>query len=286
MELASKLATDRDAELVSREALGGAYVLLTFRHPELAARARAGQFVMIKAGTSPEPPLRRPFSIMRVDPAGGSFSLFLKAVGQGSRALALLEPGAVAACLGPLGQPFGAPPAGAEPLLIAGGYGVAPFVLFCQELQRTGFTPRVFYGGRTQDDLMLRSPFAELRVPLVLASEDGSLGVRGRVTAPLAAHLDAAPGPFALYACGPDAMLHAVAELAARRGLPARVSLDPWMGCGIGTCLGCVVRVQQAGEPAPRYRCACTDGPVFDADVVVWPGASSSRAARQRGGDS
>jgi dihydroorotate dehydrogenase electron transfer subunit len=286
VELAPKLATDRDAELVSGEPLGGAYVLLTFRHPEVAARARAGQFVMIKAGSSSEPPLRRPFSIMRADPARGSFSLFIKAVGQGSQALARLEPGAVAGCLGPLGQPFGAPRVGAEPLLVAGGYGIAPFVLFCEELQRAGFAPRVFYGGRTQDELMLRAPFGELRVPLVLASEDGSAGVRGRVTVPLEAHLDVAPGPFALFACGPDAMLHAVAALAARRGLPARVSLDPWMGCGLGTCLGCVVRVQEAGEPAPRYRCACTEGPVFDADVVVWPGASSSRAARRSGGGS
>ncbi|MGE0455136.1 MAG: dihydroorotate dehydrogenase electron transfer subunit [Vicinamibacteria bacterium] len=286
MELAPKLATDREAELVSREPLGGAFVLLTFRHPDVAARARAGQFVMIKAGTSSDPPLRRPFSIMRVDPARDTFSLFLKVVGQGSRALAGLEAGGVAACLGPLGQPFGAPPARAEPLLVAGGYGVAPFVLFCEELQRAGQRPRVFYGGRTQDDLVLRSPFTRLGVPLLLASEDGSVGVRGRVTAPLEAHLDAAPGPFALFACGPDAMLQAVADLAARRGLPARLSLDPWMGCGVGTCLGCVVRVQEAGEPAPRYRCACTEGPIFDADVVVWPGAAASRAARRHGGAS
>ena len=86
----------------------------------------------------------------------------------------------------------------------------------------------------------------------------------------------------ALYACGPDAMLHAVAELAARHGVPARVSLDPWMGCGIGTCLGCVVRVQEADAPRSRLACACTEGPVFDADAVVWPGEASSRAAAGR----
>jgi dihydroorotate dehydrogenase electron transfer subunit len=72
-------------------------------------------------------------------------------------------------------------------------------------------------------------------------------------------------------------MMHAVARIAAARSLPAEVSLDPWMGCGIGTCLGCVVRVQGADEARPRYRCACTEGPVFDASRVVWPGEESSR---------
>ena len=80
-----------------------------------------------------------------------------------------------------------------------------------------------------------------------------------------------------LYACGPDAMLHAVARIAAARGLAAEVSLDPWMGCGIGTCLGCVVRMQGADDPRSKYRCACTEGPVFDAARVVWPGESDSQ---------
>jgi dihydroorotate dehydrogenase electron transfer subunit len=84
-----------------------------------------------------------------------------------------------------------------------------------------------------------------------------------------------------LYACGPDALLHAVARLAEERGLPAEVSLDPWMGCGIGTCLGCVVFTQDAGEARPKYRCACTEGPVFDAGLVVWPGEAASRRRRE-----
>jgi dihydroorotate dehydrogenase electron transfer subunit len=74
-----------------------------------------------------------------------------------------------------------------------------------------------------------------------------------------------------LYARGPDAMLHAMARLAGARGLPAEVSLDPWMGCGPGTCLGCVILVRRPGEAKPKYRCACTEGPVFDAATVVWP---------------
>jgi dihydroorotate dehydrogenase electron transfer subunit len=84
-----------------------------------------------------------------------------------------------------------------------------------------------------------------------------------------------------LYGCGPEAMVRALARVAERRGLEAEVSLDPWMGCGVGTCLGCVVWTQKADEPRPHYRCGCTEGPVFDVRDVVWPGEQTSRARRQ-----
>src|SRR5262245_18646725 len=130
------MPANRDIPLVGRDLLGGAYVRLTFRHPEVARDARAGQFVMIKAGTSAEPPLRRPFSILTVDRTRETFSLFLKAVGPGSRALFEMQPGDIAQCLGPLGHPFDRPDAGREALLVAGGYGIAPFRIFSEELVR------------------------------------------------------------------------------------------------------------------------------------------------------
>jgi dihydroorotate dehydrogenase electron transfer subunit len=276
----------RDAELIERQSQQGPYLVLTFRHPE-AATARAGQFVMLRAGTGTEPLLPRPFSILETDPTGGLFRVFLKAVGPGTHALAALLPGETATCLGPLGRPFSPPPAEAEAVLVAGGYGIAPFLLFSRELKRAERRVRVFYGGRSAEDVQGREPFEPLGVPLVTATEDGTIGHRGRVTEPLADYLDRErvpdreKGPVHLYACGPDAMLHAVARLAHERELPAQVSLDPWMGCGIGTCLGCVVRIQRAEEEAPHPRCACTEGPVFDARDVVWPGEDSSRARRQ-----
>jgi dihydroorotate dehydrogenase electron transfer subunit len=277
------MPANHDVPLVSRQPLGGAYVLLTFRHAEVAQQARAGQFVMIKAGVSAAPPLRRPFSIMAVDRAEDTFTLFLKAVGSGSGALADMAEGQVAQCLGPLGTPFAAPPPDHEAVMIAGGYGIAPFRLLSEELQRAGGRGRIFYGGRTAGDLQIRDHFEPFGVPLVAATDDGSLGHHGRVTEPVEAWLDAARTKVSLLACGPDAMLHAVARLADRRGLAAQLSLDPWMGCGVGTCLGCVVRVQHAHEPRPKHHVACTEGPVFDAASVVWPGETQSLAARRAG---
>jgi dihydroorotate dehydrogenase electron transfer subunit len=267
--------------LVQHEPLEGGYFTITFEHPEVARNGRAGQFVMIKAGSSSEPPLRRPFSILGVDPRRATFSLLLKAVGPGSRSLAEMRPGELALCLGPLGAPFRPPPEGVEAVLVAGGYGIAPLLLFGRELSELGVRARLFYGGRSAGDLQLQECFDALSIPVAAATEDGSLGTRGRVTEPLRDYLDSKPGALALYACGPDAMLHAVARLAGSRGLPAQVSLDPWMGCGIGTCLGCVVRIQCASEERPRHRCACTEGPVFDAADVVWPGDAVSAARRR-----
>ena len=88
-----RMPANRMVPLVAREGLRGPYWLLTFRHPEVAREARAGQFVMIKAGTSAEPPLRRPFSIMLTDAAAETFTLFIKDVGPGSGALCALDPG-------------------------------------------------------------------------------------------------------------------------------------------------------------------------------------------------
>ena len=258
------------APLVARKDLPGPYAVLEFRHPPVAAEARAGQFVMLKAEAALAPLLRRPFSIMTVDREAGTFSVFLKTVGPGSRALAQLTVGEMAACLGPLGRPFSPPPAGREPLLIAGGFGIAPFHLFSEELRAQGQKPRVFYGGRTAADLVLGEPFDALAVPLTPATDDGSLGAKGLVTGAVEAYLEETHRPAAFYACGPHPMLRAVARLAQERGCPAQVSLDPWMGCGMGTCLGCVVRIQRPGEASPAWRCACTEGPVFDSREVVW----------------
>ena len=277
------MPANRTASLVAREGLGGPYVLLTFLHPETAREARPGQFVMIKAGVAAEPPLRRPFSILETSPERETFTLFVKLIGQGSKALASLPIGGFAQCLGPLGRPFSLPADDTEALMVGGGYGVAPFSFLGGELlRRDGQKPRLFYGGRTAADLPLLARLRAQGLEVVPATEDGTTGVKGRVTLPLEAHLDAGSGPCRLYACGPEAMMHAVARIAAARKLAAEVSLDPWMGCGVGTCLGCVVKIQRADDPRWKYKCACTEGPVFDASCVVWPGESASQAHAAR----
>src|SRR5512145_1429457 len=185
------MPANRLSPLVRRESLGGPYVLLSFAHPEVAREARPGQFVMLKAGESVDPPLRRPISIMAVDPEQGTFTVFMKGIGPGTRALASLSQGDLAQCLGPLGHPFTPPEPGTTAAFVAGGYGVAPFLFFSRRLLESGGSARLFYGGRSAADLVLLRHFDGL-VEVETATEDGSHGAQGFVTRPLEAWLDTA----------------------------------------------------------------------------------------------
>ena len=264
---------DAVSQLVARRELGGPFALLTFEH-ETVAGATPGQFAMVQPEAGGDLLLRRPFSIMDTDPRTGRFTIFLKAIGPGSRAVFDLRVGQRARVLGPLGRGFTPPRAGELVLLVGGGYGVAPFALMSRALRESRASFHLFYGGRSAAELPLVEELESRGIPVTLSTDDGSRGARGRVTAPLLEVLDRetlggrAPR---LCACGPEAMMHAVAKIAAERGIACEVSLDPWMGCGLGTCLGCVVKIQDPGEAKPKNRPACTDGPVFDATRVVWP---------------
>jgi dihydroorotate dehydrogenase electron transfer subunit len=259
-----------ETPLVACESLADSYSLLTFHSPGVAQSAKPGQFVMIKAGIGAELPLRRPFSILAAERGQSTFSLFVKSVGANSRALSLLRPGDAASCLGPLGRPFTTPPPGTTPLLIAGGYGVAPLIFLARELVRERRAPHLFYGGRSASDLALAATTDSLGIPVHYATNDGSRGRAGVITEALERHLESQRGPTALFACGPLAMLRAVSRIAEVRRLPAQLSLDPWMGCGVGICLSCVVRLRREDEAPAKYRCACTEGPVFEAHEIVW----------------
>jgi dihydroorotate dehydrogenase electron transfer subunit len=128
----------------------------------------------------------------------------------------------------------------------------------------------LFYGARSEPDLYYADFFGQLGAHLVLTTEDGTRGERGRVTAPLEralARRDAAR-PLTIYACGPTPMMRAVADIGRRAGRPVYVSLEPVMGCGMGGCYSCVVRVRKG--PDSRFVRSCLDGPVFDAGVLEW----------------
>ena len=254
---------------MKRESLGGAYALLTFAHPE-TSQASAGQFAMIQPEAAGDLLLRRPFSIMDTALDAGQFTIFLKSIGPGSKAVFDLGEGETARVLGPLGQGFSAPRADERALLVGGGYGVAPFALFSRSLRARGLAAHLFYGGRSASELPLVGELESRGLSLTLSTDDGTRGERGRVTGPLLATLSASTRNTRLYACGPEAMMRAVARIAAERDIPCEVSLDPWMGCGLGTCLGCVVKIQEPGEPRWKNRPACTEGPVFDSKRVVW----------------
>lgn len=296
--------------------LGGHYHRLTLEAPEVARRTRPGQFVHIlcpplgpyalapqgpaQALHSPVPTpglpfLRRPFSVHDADPVSGTIDLLFRVKGSGTRALALLGPGARLDVVGPLGRGF-PEPGGGRPVVVGGGIGLAP-LLFLARTLACGDPVTVLAGVAGGDDLALIDPFRGLpgRVDLAVAAEDGAPGTaRGQVTVLLGDWLRRNPGTArgrsgvtpVIYACGPRPMLAAVWHLAAEAGARAWVSLEERMACAVGVCRGCAVAVRPAAaarEAAPSaYRLVCRDGPVFDAAEIDW-GEAEAAGAPDRG---
>ena len=274
------MPVDIDAAVIANRRLSADYNVLSLAAPEIAATARPGQFVMIKTSGGQDPLLRRPFSIFEVlrDDAGAPIgvSIFNKRVGTGTTLLSRVEPGTRLPLLGPLGRPFEPVDPPAEAWMIAGGVGLAPFVTLAEALAARGTRTTLFYGARRSEELYCVDLFDALGVSVVTSTEDGSAGVRGRVTVPLSAALEQRPlgNPVKLYVCGPTPMMHACAELANMHGRACDVSLEQVMGCGLGGCYSCVVLAVSEGGGTPHHTRTCIEGPVFDARRVVWEAVS------------
>jgi dihydroorotate dehydrogenase electron transfer subunit len=266
---------DVHAEVLANTRLSADYNVLVLAAPAIAGAARAGQFVMIRTTDGTDPLLRRPFSVFEVLRQAGAtpyaISILCKRVGAGTARLFEAAVGDRLDCLGPLGKPFTTIGPPSEAWMVAGGVGLAPFATLADELRAEGTSIRLFYGGRSHTDLFYLEWFESRGVALELATEDGSRGSHGRVTAPLERALSAQPASagLTLYACGPEPMLKAVADLARRYERPSQLSTERTMGCGMGGCYSCVIRVRDESGHAHFVR-SCVNGPVFHGDDVVW----------------
>lgn len=266
---------DIDATVIGNARLSHDYSVLSLAAPEVGRRTKPGQFVMVKPTGVTDPLLRRPFSVFEVlrDATGAvsGISILNKKAGRSTNKLYELEPGDVVSCLGPLGVPFTPVSAPTEGWMVAGGVGLAPFATLAESLSAARTPATLFYGARRADELFYLEFFEKLGITLILSTEDGGRGVKGRVTAPLETALKAVgPAGAMVYACGPEPMLEAVAKLAARYHQRSQVSVERVMGCGLGGCYSCVVLARGADGGAPHHTRTCIEGPVFDAQRVVW----------------
>ncbi|MDR1936450.1 MAG: dihydroorotate dehydrogenase electron transfer subunit [Candidatus Accumulibacter sp.] len=267
------------AKILSNARISPGYWRIRLTAPREFACARPGQFVMARIGGGIDPLLRRPLAVFNLGAQASAegpqawFEMLYRVVGKGTGLLSTLREGDAIDILGPLGKGFdlgGGDEDGGEKLLVGGGIGLAPLHLLARELVKRRSPVRLFAGGRARDDLLCLAEFEGLGVECHCATEDGSFGVRGLVTAALDRHLDALEGKATLYACGPDGMLRALARIAAERSLPCQVSLEAHMACGVGACLGCVAAGRRHSPQTPDYRCICTEGPVFEASELKW----------------
>lgn len=271
-----------NCELLSQQEVAPGVVRARLRGAEIARDALPGQFVNVRvsAGTT-DPLLRRPFSVHAVFPEEGIYSLLYVLVGRGTALLRQARPGDMINVVGPLGTPFdvGDSP-DAEHVVVAGGCGAAPLHFLCDAVCAKWGCEKVtvLAGAQTRDAVLCEPEFRAHNVEVSISTDDGSYGYRGFVTDLLKDHL-ARRGSGAnvrVYSCGPHAMLSRVARIAAEAGVQrCQVSLENSMSCGVGVCMGCVQKIRGAAEHDEsgrdwHYERVCADGPVFDAEDVIW----------------
>jgi dihydroorotate dehydrogenase electron transfer subunit len=256
-----------------------------FHCPEMASRFLPGQFLMLRLAHLNDPLLARPLALYDTvrDPTGSpaDIDLVYLALGKMTRRLARCRGGEEMDIWGPLGNGF--PPLAAEHvIMVAGGIGQTPFLALGQEylgLRQYGQPPRrlpragritLCYGVRTAELLAGVSDFQAARFNIHLSSDDGTVGHHGFVTDLLGRVLDETRGENRLVVCcGPEPMMHAVADLCRLNDARCIVSLETPMACGIGICFSCVAKVSQPNGGWDWKR-TCVEGPVFDAGRIVW----------------
>jgi dihydroorotate dehydrogenase electron transfer subunit len=235
-----------------------------------------GQFAMLTPGAlagvwRSDPLLPRPMAIYRERRSGNGAELeiLFKVHGRGTQLLAEASAGDRIGIVGPLGCGFGAGAPGETAILVGGGTGVASLYGLARE-RAAGGRVHVLFGARRAQDLMGVADFEALPVEVAVATEDGSAGERGLVTALLERAL-AEPrlreAPLRVYACGPTPMMRRCAEICAERVIACSVSLEHPMACGFGVCLGCAAPRRDGG-----YALVCREGPVVDAAAIDWAG--------------
>ncbi len=241
--------------------------------------------------TDCEPLLRRPLSIAgRTDSAVDvELELIYRTIGTGTHWLAAVRPGRRLSVLGPLGNGFDIPEDKTIGALVGGGVGIPPMIYLSHAMHARGMDVVSFSGAARRALLPLTllpdaTPsvdgdpdecIAEFAPPIrsVAATDDGSLGFHGYVSAAFERWLDAEavdPETLVACACGPEPMMQAVGRTCAERGILCLLALERHMACGMGTCQSCIVRIADESERGWSYKLCCTDGPVFDARTVLW----------------
>ena len=270
----SKIIQDK-AKILANIHVKEDYYKLAFDLPGVARISRPGQFLMVRINQGYKPFLRRPFSIHKVSPR--AIEIIYQVVGQGTRVLSQKTVGEYLDILGPLGNGFDLSGLSypLTTILVGGGMGVAPLFFLAQRLiskkgKSKNQRPVILIGAKTKRAVLCKKEFASLGLGVKISSDDGSAGFKGRVTELLKRVLRTAQlsrlaaEQYRIYACGPKAMLGEIAVIAKKYGIPAQVSLDEYMACGLGVCLGCMLKTRDG------QQLVCKDGPVFDISEISW----------------
>ncbi|MBC8473786.1 MAG: dihydroorotate dehydrogenase electron transfer subunit [Candidatus Omnitrophica bacterium] len=269
---------DIKAKILSNKEIAPGYFRMALDAPYIARHAKPGQFVQVRCSEGLEPLLRRPFSIHRIP----SIEILYEVVGRATGILSEKHAGEFVDVLGPLGNGFTLPRNTEygirNTVLIAGGIGIAPLVFLAEKLAKKRIKTTVLMGAKTKKQILCEKDLKKIGTEVHIATDDGSHGCKGFVSELFQKVLRATnneqrpkgvpsevEGRTTIYACGPTPMLKCIADICKKQKLECLVSLEEMMACGIGACLGCAVKVKDGG-----YKLACKDGPVFNADEIIW----------------
>ena len=255
----------------NREVAGGVFQM-EIHSPWLVSSGLPGQFVSLRVGDGLVPLLRRPLSIFMTDSEAGSVGLLFRVVGRGTELLSRMKAGELLDLIGPLGRGFSVSSETKKVFIAAGGLGVAPLFFLAQVLLGRGVSVQFLLGAKEEGQLLCCDELRAMGVELHISTDDGSRGFHGFVTELLEEMLGKDgldPQTPAICATGPEAMMKRIAALAREQEIPAQFSLERHMACGMGACLGCVMRCRSE-DGGPVYRRVCADGPVFDLEEIPW----------------
>jgi dihydroorotate dehydrogenase electron transfer subunit len=252
--------TIQNLRVVQNEQLNHDTYRIVVRAPEKLGTIVPGQFVNVYIPDSATTFLRRPLSIHDVDVDKNTFSLLIKAVGDGTRKLVQIEPQKDLDIVYPLGNGFSEPNKNEHVLLIGGGVGIAPMMHLARHAVQKDANVDILLGARSANDHVLLDEFKQYG-SIHLTTNDGSLGTKGFVTD----HSIFESKFDRIYCCGPEPMMLAVAKKAKALAIACEVSLENMMACGFGVCLCCVTKTNEGN------KCVCTEGPVFNINDLQWP---------------
>ncbi len=243
------------------------YFLFSIESPKISAKAIPGQFIMVRINAYPYPLLRRPFSIH--DANSKTIEIFFQKTGFGTSLLGEKNTKGTLDILGPLGKGFNVKKDDLQKTIaiIGGGRGMAPLYFLARSIQEQGASIKVFYGGKTLQDLPLREKFEARGFELYCSTEDGSFGFKGLITDFFEDKMESLSFSRA-FACGPEAMLEKVALISRQKRIPSQLSLESVMGCGFGACWGCVKKMREGKEVV--WVKICEQGPVFPASDIIF----------------
>ena len=271
MSTINKSAAQITATILSNKRVG-AYHQILLSIGDLASVCRPGNFVAIAVGgESSKMILRRAFAISRIthgSASGGAMELIVAPHGSGSRWLCAQPEGSDIDIVAPLGKAFGIPTSPVNALLVGGGYGSAPLFGLAEVLKARGCRVDMLLGASTGSKIYAPLEGKRSASTLKIYTEDGSMGERGRVTAPISALIEQGSIDV-IYSCGPMSMLRAISVLTNGTDVVHQCAVEESMACGIGICMTCVLPVKGEDGTVSMLR-SCIDGPVMDASTVAW----------------